>query len=127
MPEPKKYILNFGSGINFKYEGMLACSFNRYYVVTKFNLPSVNDLRFSEINFDESSDYLKGQNECNCNSKEYISDLTVCCRKIAPFVHYYKEQILSYNCTAHSILMDEIALILPSLPKDRKEKRSIIA
>ena len=33
-PELKKYILNFGYGINFKSEGMLPHSFDRFYVVT---------------------------------------------------------------------------------------------
>ena len=50
MPELKKNILNFGYGINFKYEGMLAHSFDRFYVVTKFILPLVSDLKFSPLN-----------------------------------------------------------------------------
>ena len=29
MPELKKNILNFGYGVNFKYEGMLSHSFDR--------------------------------------------------------------------------------------------------
>ena len=32
MPELKRNILNFGYRINFKYEGMLAHSFDRFYV-----------------------------------------------------------------------------------------------
>ena len=41
-PELKKNILNFGYGIDFKYEGMLVHSFDRFYVVTKlFYLPSM--------------------------------------------------------------------------------------
>ena len=35
MPELKKNILSFGYGVNFKYEGMLAHSFDTFYVVTK--------------------------------------------------------------------------------------------
>ena len=31
---------------------MLAHSFDRFYVITKFILPSVNDLKFSPIDFD---------------------------------------------------------------------------
>ena len=34
MPELKKNVLNFGYGANFKYEGMLMHSFDRFYVVT---------------------------------------------------------------------------------------------
>ena len=42
-------ILNFGYGINYKYEGMLAHSFDRFYVVTKFMLPMIGDLKFSKL------------------------------------------------------------------------------
>ena len=45
-PELKKSILNFGYGINYKYEGMLVHSFNALYVVTEFILPTINDLKF---------------------------------------------------------------------------------
>ena len=44
MPELKKNILNFGYGVNFKYEGMLSHSFDRFYIVTKFELPKTKDL-----------------------------------------------------------------------------------
>ena len=80
MPELKKNILKFGYGINFKYEGMLAHSFDRFYVVTKFILPTVSDLKFSTINFDETCDYLKEENGYDHNSKEYITDLRLYCK-----------------------------------------------
>ena len=51
-PELKKNILKLGYGINYKYEGMLAHSFNRFYVVTEFILPTVNDISFSKFNFE---------------------------------------------------------------------------
>ena len=41
MPELKKNILKFGYGINYKYEGMLSHSFDRFYLVTKFELIKV--------------------------------------------------------------------------------------
>ena len=40
-PELQKNTLKFGYGINYKYEGMLAHSFDRFYIVTKFMLPSI--------------------------------------------------------------------------------------
>ena len=52
--ELKKNILNFGYGINYKYEDMLAHSFDRFYVVTKFILPSIGDLNFSKLNYDDT-------------------------------------------------------------------------
>ena len=48
-PKLKKNILNFGYDINYKYEGMPAHSFDRFYVVTKFMLPSIGDLKFSNL------------------------------------------------------------------------------
>ena len=48
------------------------------------------------------------------------------CRKIIPFVHFYREQISSFNCTVHNILTNEVSLILPKFPKIRKENRGII-
>ena len=47
MPELKKNILNFGYGANFKYEGMLSHSFERFYVVTKFEIPNIQDLKLT--------------------------------------------------------------------------------
>ena len=51
MTELKRNILNFGYGVNFKYEGMLSHSFDRLYVVTKFKLPKVEDLRLTTVQF----------------------------------------------------------------------------
>ena len=58
-PELQRNILNFGYGINYKYEGMLAHSFNRFYVVTKFMLPMIGDIKFSKLNFDDTCTYMK--------------------------------------------------------------------
>ena len=44
--ELQKNILKFGYSINYKYEGMLAHSFDRFYIVTKFMLPSMGDKNF---------------------------------------------------------------------------------
>ena len=35
VPELKKNVLNFGYGENFKYEGILTHSFDRFYVVVR--------------------------------------------------------------------------------------------
>ena len=49
MPELKKNILNFGYGVNFKYEGILSHSFDRFYIVTKFELPKTKDLKLATL------------------------------------------------------------------------------
>ena len=49
MPELNKNILNFGYSVNFKYEGMLSQSFDRFYVVTKFEISKIEDLHITTI------------------------------------------------------------------------------
>ena len=56
-PELQKNILKFGYRINYKYEEMLAHSFDRFYVVTKFILPTMDDLKLSEIRHDKECKY----------------------------------------------------------------------
>ena len=57
MPELKKNILNFGYCANLKYEGMLAHSFDRFYVVTKFKMPKIEDLKLTTFSFDLTCNY----------------------------------------------------------------------
>ena len=80
-------------------------------MVTKFILPTIEDLKFSIINFDEICDYLQEKNRCDYNSKEYISDLRVYCKKIVPYICYYKNQISSFNDMTHDIVTNEISLV----------------
>ena len=54
-PELQKNALKLGYRINYKYEGMLAHLFNRFYVVTKFILPTMNDLKLSPIKYDKEN------------------------------------------------------------------------
>ena len=92
---------------------MLAHSFDKFYVVTKFILPSIRDLNFSKLNYDNTCTYLDKKNIHNAETKKYLLDLITFCKKIEPFVTYYKRQIKSCNNTAHNILKNEINLILP--------------
>ena len=68
--ELKKNILNFGYSINYKYEGMLVHSFDRFYVVTKFILPSIGDLNFSKVNYDNTCACLDTKNICDTETKK---------------------------------------------------------
>ena len=52
MPELKHNVLRFGYGVNFRYEGMLAHSFYRFYVVTRIEIPKVLDLNLTLFQFD---------------------------------------------------------------------------
>ena len=48
------------------------------------------------------------------------------CIKIAPYVDYYKKQYDYYNWTAYEIKTNDLALILPTFPKQERQKRGII-
>ena len=50
-PELKNNVLRFYR-VNFKYKGMLSHSFDRFYVVTKFEMPKVKDLKLTTFTFD---------------------------------------------------------------------------
>ena len=108
----KENILNFGYGINYKYEGMLVHSFHRFYVVIKFMLPMVGDIKFSKLYFDHTCTYMKKEYALNTDSRKYLTELRTYCNKIKPFVSYYSKLIHSYNKTAHNILQNEIRLLL---------------
>ena len=47
--ELQNNILKFGYRINYKYTGRISRSFDRFYVITKFELPRVQDLQFTTI------------------------------------------------------------------------------
>ena len=124
MPELKRNILNFGYGFNFKYEGMLSHSFGRFYVVTKFILPTMDDLKCSPIACDSECYYLNVDINRNRCPIQYIPNIKNYCTKIVPFIDFYKKLIDYYNQAAHEILTNEIPLILPNFSKrqNRKEK-----
>ena len=90
-PKLKKNILNFGYGVNYKCEGMLAHSFDRFYVITKFILPTIGDLKFSKLDFDDTCAYMDNKYAQNTESRKYMLDLKTFCKKIEPFVIYYKK------------------------------------
>ena len=90
---------------------MLAHSFDRFCVITKFKLPMTGDLKFSKLDFDDACACTDNNYAENTDSRKYMLDLKTFCNKIKPFVIYYKRLINSYNNTAHNILEKEIKLL----------------
>ena len=110
--EFKRNILKFGCCINYKYEGMLAHSFDRFYVVTKFVLPTLDDMKLSPIRYDKECNYLRNlDDEDNDQIKENIKDLLFYHSKLRPFIGHHKMQISAHNLTAHKILKNKVDLI----------------
>ena len=117
-PDLQKNVLNFGYGINNKYEEMLAHSFDRFYVVTKFILPMMEELKLSSIKYDKECNYLQNlDDQDNDRIKENIKDLLLYCAKVRPYMAFYKMQIKACNNTTHHILKNEVDLILPKFPE----------
>ena len=67
---------------------MLVYLFDRFYVVTKFMLPTIGDMKFSRLNFDDTCAYMKKEYAPNMDSRKYLMGLRTYCNKIKPFVSY---------------------------------------
>ena len=117
MPELKRNILNFGYGVNFKYEGMLSHSFDQFYIVMKFELPKTKDLRLATFKFDYECSYA---NHTSTNTN--YTKLLKYYMKIAPYTQLYQRQIQYYNWTAYDTLTDDIGKILPKFLTDNRHK-----
>ena len=117
-------ILKFGYGINYKYMVKISHSFDRFYIVTKFELPKVEDLKFDDIPYDAKYAHLDDRKPGQILG--ILKDVKRYCIKIALHIEYYRKQIAYYNQTAADILTNELALILPTFPTQDRQKRGII-
>ena len=101
---------------------MLSHSFDRFYVVTKFILPTTDDLKFSSIKFDSSCNYLNVGLNRHQFLTQYIPNVKNFCKKIIPFIDYYKKQTGYYNCTAQDILTKRNLFDTSKFSKGQKRK-----
>ena len=108
--ELQKNILKFGYGINYKYEGLLMHSFDRFYIITKFILLSIGDNRFLHLTFDDSCSYMNKEYAPNTDSSKYLKELKTYCNKLKPFISYYSKLINSYNSTVYDLLENKTAI-----------------
>ena len=107
---------------------MLGHSFDRFYVVTKFLLPTLDDLKLSPIKYDKACRYLCDlDDQDNEQIKQNIKDLLLYLSKLRSYMAFYKMQIKAHNNTAHRILKNEIDLILPKFYEGQKSKRGIFS
>ena len=98
-------VLKFGYSINYKYIGKVSHSFDRFYIVTKFELPKVEDLKFDDIPYDANCAHL--DNPKPGQILGILKDIKCYCIKIAPHIEYYRKQIAYYNETGADILTNE--------------------
>ena len=73
---------------------MVAHSFDRIYVVTKFILPTMDDLKLSPMNYDGECRYLENLDDDNNNEeiKACIKNLVTYCIKLRPYMAFYQMQ-----------------------------------
>ena len=95
MLELKHNILRFGYRVNFRYEGMLAHSFDRFYVVTKIEIPKVSDLNLTLFQFDYSCSHVTNiEKDTKFKVPSTIKDMfQVYCKNIIPYMCLYKHQV----------------------------------
>ena len=67
---------------------MLAHSFDKFYVVTKFMFTMIGDTNFFKLNYDHTCAYMKKEYAPNTISRKYLIELRTYCKKIKPFVSY---------------------------------------
>ena len=96
---------------------MLTHSFDRFYVVAKYEICKVEHLQFTTFSFDLTCNHL------NISKKSYLLRYIRHFRRISPYVKFYKQQIDYYNQTAYNILQNEIGLILPGFNNNNRKKR----
>ena len=120
MPELKKHVLNFGYSTNFKYDGMLTHSFDRFYVVTKFEMPKFDDLKLTTFTFDFACKHLM-------SDRTFMQKYLKHCQRIVPYITLYQKQVQYYNQTTYNIFQNEINLILPTLNEPNRKKRFLSA
>ena len=95
---------------------MLSHSFDRFYIVTKFELPKTKDLRLATFKFDFECSYAN-----HTSSNTNYAKLLHYCMKIMPYTRLYQRQIQYYNWTAYDTLTNDIGKILPKFPTDNRQ------
>ena len=78
------------------------------------------------ISYDSTCQYLETAKSIQSYPTQYIRDMKGYCIKIAPYVDCYQKQTDYYNQMAYEIITNDLALILPTFPKQERQKRGII-
>ena len=118
MPELKQNVLRFRYGVNFRYEGMLAHLFDRFYVITKEELPKVLDLNLTMFQFDYNCSHITQFERIRIGFNFRVTNTMLnifgaYCRNLIPYMYLYKHQMEYYEKTVYNILEKDIGMILP--------------
>ena len=94
---------------------MLAHLFDRFYVVTRIEIPKVSDLNLTVFQFDYNCSHVAHiEKGTKFKIPSTIKDMfNVYCRNIIPYMYLYKHQVEYYEKTVYNILEKDIGMILP--------------
>ena len=129
MPELKQNVLRFGYGVNFRYEGMLVHLFDRFYVVTKVEIPKVSDLNLTMFQFDYNCSYIANMERIRIGfnfkvMNTMLNILGTYCKNLIPYMYLYKHQVEYYERMVYNILEKDIGMILPKFGKTESDMQS---
>ena len=126
IPELKQNVLRFGYRVNFRYEGMLAHSFDKFYVVTRIEIPKVLDLNLTVFQFYYKCSHVTHiEKDTKFKIPSTIKDMfKVYCRNIIPYMYLYKHQVEYYKKTVYNILEKDIGMILPKFGNTENKVQS---
>ena len=99
---------------------MLTHPFDRFYVVAKYKILKIENLKCTTFSFDLMCNHL------NISKKSYLLRYIRYCRRLAPYVKFYKQQIDYYNWTTYNTLQNEIGLIFPSFNNNNNRKERFL-
>ena len=93
---------------------MLSHSFDRFYVVTKIEIPKVSDLKLTMFQFDYNfSHVVIIEKDAIFQILSTIKEMfNMYCKNIIPYMHLYKHQVEYYKKMVYEISERDIGMIL---------------
>ena len=81
--------------MNVRYEGMLSHSFDRFYVVTKIEIPKVSDLNLAMFQFNYNCSHVVNiEKDTRFKILSTIKEMfDLYCKNIIPYMYLYKHQV----------------------------------
>ena len=129
MPELKQNVFRFGYRVNFRYEDVLAHSFDRFYVVTKVEIPKVSDLNLTMFQFDYNCSCVANIERIVVGFKFKVTNMILnifrmYCKNLIPYMYLYKHQAGCYEKMVYNILEKDIGMILPKFGNTESDMQS---